>query len=275
MNIRKEHDYNSASLGKILPGQKFTITYSDGNYGHVNINGVSGYVNMAYVTKIAEPAAKYTAIPDVKINSVKYAKSSITVTAQETTASNTAFAAAVIAQAILPKKEYYASSVKWTVTTTSTTTTTTTTTTAVKYPLAKARMDKMGIKTLQAAFYDCYKKPDRITKYTEWEKDGTKITLEQAAEYGFKNRTGNCYVLAAMFCEMARLLGYDAHLINGKVPLAAAHGGGYGPHGWVEIPENGTNYIYDPDYALETGNNGFKLVYGNTAWSYIKIGEIK
>lgn len=279
LNIRKEHTAASDSLGIIPPGAKFTVTHAngttEGKFGHVTYNGISGYINMGWVTKVSDLAPAYTSIPDVKINSVKYDKSNITVTVQETTASNTAFAAAVIAQAILPKKEYYATSVKWTVTTTSTTTTTTTTTTTCKYPLAKARMDKMGIKTLQDAFYDCYKKPDRITKYSEWEKDGTKITLEQAAEYGFKNRTGNCYVLAAMFCEMARLLGYDAHLINGKVPLAAAHGGGYGPHGWVEIPENGTNYIYDPDYALETGNNGFKLVYGNTAWSYIKIGEIK
>ena len=285
MNLRKEHSFQSESIGKVYPGTEVTITYANGNQmdnvGHATVNGVSGYLNMGYLTKVADLAPTYTSIPDIQISSVKYDKSKITITAKETAAAaNVGFSAAIIAQTVLPKKEYYASSVTWSVnttttTTTTTTSTTTTTTTTCKYPLAKARMDQMGIKTLQEAFYDCYKKPERITSYVEWEKDASKITLASAAEYGFKNRKGNCYVLAAMFCEMAQLLGYDAHLISGKVPLAAAHGGGYGPHGWVEIPENRTNYIYDPDYALETGKNGYKLVYGNTAWSYIKLGEIK
>ena len=75
-----------------------------------------------------------------------------------------------------------------------------------------------------------------------------------------------------MFCEMAKLLGYDAHLINGRVPLKV---GGYGPHGWVEIIENGTTYVYDPDFTLETSGNGFHLTYGNTVWPIEKISEIK
>ena len=273
MNLRKDHSFQSESIGKVYPGTEVTITYANGNQmdnvGHATVNGVSGYLNMGYLTKVADLSPTYTSIPDIQISSVKYDNSKITVTAKETSAiANLSFSAAVIAQAVIPKKEYYASTVTWTVTTTSTTTTTTTTTTTCQYPKAKARMDAKGIKTLQQAFNDCSSKSE--VSYKEWKT--TNFDLKEAADYGFTNRYGNCYVLAGMFCEMARLLGYDARLINGKVPLIV---GGYGPHGWVEIAENGTNYIYDPDFTLERGRNGFKLVYGNTEWNYVKIGEIK
>ncbi|MCR4794039.1 MAG: hypothetical protein K5898_02505 [Ruminococcus sp.] len=283
LNIRKEHTAGSAALGLIPPGAKFNITYAngtkDGNFGHVTYNGVSGYVNMGYVTKLSSTAPTYVAVPDIKVDSVKYSKGTVTVSATEYNASsNVSFAAAVLAQAVVPKKDYYASKAQWTVTTTSTTTTTTTTTTCA-YPLAKARMDQKNIKTLKEAFVDC-SSSDTVT-YVEWEKDASKISLTKAADYGFNTRNGkpeakaqgNCYVLAAMFCEMARLLGYDAHLINGRCPLRA---GGYGPHGWVEIIENGTAYVYDPDYTLESkGDNGFRLTYGHTVWPIQKISEIK
>ena len=283
LNIRKEHDFNSASLGVIPPGAKFNITYAhgtaNGDFGHVTYNNISGYVNMAYVTKLSSTAPTYVAVPDLKVDSVKYSKGTVTVAATEYNASsNVSFAAAVLAQAVVPKKDYYASTAQWTVTTTSTTTTTTTTTTCA-YPLAKTRMEQKNIKTLKDAFYDCSAK-NVTAVYVEWEKDASKLTLQKAADYGFNSRNGNanavakgnCYVLAAMFCEMARLLGYDAHLISGQVPLLA---GGYGPHGWVEIIENGTTYVYDPDYTLETGGNGFALTYGHTVWPLEKISEIK
>ncbi len=283
LNIRKDHDYNSASLGTIPPGAKFEITHANGtengNFGHVTYNGISGYVNMGYVTKLSSSAPTYISIPDIKINTVKYSKGTVTVNASECKAGdNIAFAAASIAQAIVSKKDYYATKTQWTVTTTSTTTTTTTTTTCA-YPLAKERMEQKKINSLQGAFKDC-SSSDTVT-YVQWEKDATKISLTKAADYGFNSRkgnvnakaTGNCYVLAAMFCEMARLLGYDAHLISGQVPLK---GGGYGPHGWVEIIENGTTYVYDPDFALERpGQNGFHLTYGHTVWPLEKISEIK
>ncbi len=264
MNIRKEHDYNSESLGKILPGQKFTITYSDGNYGHVNINGVSGYVNMAYVTKIAEPAAKYTAIPDVKINSVNYKDGKVTVdAAQFHSSAPIDFAAAVIVQAVVARKDYYASQTSWTVSTTAPPPTTTTTTTSCPYPMAKQKLDEVGW-DLKSAFNAAV-----IPYYgpADFPKDD-KTTMQWYADYGFKNGKGNCYVMAAMFCEMAKLLGYDAHQISGRVPLKA---GGYGPHSWVEVTFDGTTYVCDPDFTEETKRNGYMITYRQSGtWVYQK-----
>lgn len=284
LNLRKEHSAASAILATILPGEKFNITYAngtaDGNFGHVTYKGISGYVNMGYVTKLSSTAPETIAVPDLRVDSVKYSKGTVTVSATEYNANSTvSFAAAVLAQVVVPKKDYYASKAQWTVTTTTTTTATTTTTTTCAYPLAKARMEQKNIKTLKDAFIDCSNKGITAV-YVEWEKDASKLTLQKAADYGFNSRNGNanavakgnCYVLAAMFCEMARLLGYDAHLINGQVPLKL---GGYGPHGWVEIIENGATYVYDPDYTLETGKNGFALTYGHTEWPLQKLGEIK
>ena len=86
--------------------------------------------------------------------------------------------------------------------------------------------------------------------------------------YGFKNGKGNCYVMAAMFCEMAKLLGYDAHQISGRVPLKA---GGYGPHSWVEVTFEGTTYVCDPDFTEETKRNGYMITYGQSGtWVYQK-----
>ena len=85
-------------------------------------------------------------------------------------------------------------------------------------------------------------------------------------EYGVKNQRGNCYVMAATFCHMARLMGYEAYLVEGSVPLAA---GGMGPHGWCEIVVNGTTYVCDPDFTYETGRNGYFITYGTSGtWRY-------
>ena len=95
---------------------------------------------------------------------------------------------------------------------------------------------------------------------------------EWYAEYGFKNRTGNCYVMAATFVQMARLLGYDAYLVEGEVPLAR---GGMGPHGWCEIDMNGTTYVFDPDFTYNTGRNGFQITYGTSGtWRYTNYERV-
>ena len=92
--------------------------------------------------------------------------------------------------------------------------------------------------------------------------------MQWYADYGFKNGKGNCYVMAAMFCEMAKLLGYDAHQISGRVPLKA---GGYGPHSWVEVTFEGTTYVCDPDFTEETKRNGYMITYGQSGtWVYQK-----
>ena len=87
------------------------------------------------------------------------------------------------------------------------------------------------------------------------------------AKYGFQNGIGDCYVAAATFYYMAKLMGYDAHQIDGYVPRI---GGGKTPHSWVEIVINGTTYVYDPDFTRELGRNGFQVTYGSSGtWRYM------
>lgn len=86
------------------------------------------------------------------------------------------------------------------------------------------------------------------------------------ANTGFSTGTGGCYVMAATFYEMARDLGYDAHQMSGYVPR---RGGGLAIHSWVEVVVNGVTYVVDPDYAYETGGNGYLIQYGQPGtWRY-------
>ena len=89
---------------------------------------------------------------------------------------------------------------------------------------------------------------------------------EAMALYGFRNGVGDCYVMAATFYYMAKLLGYNAHQIAGYVPLL---GGGMGVHSWVEIDMNGTTYVFDPNFTNQTGRNGYQIYYGMSGtWRY-------
>ena len=95
---------------------------------------------------------------------------------------------------------------------------------------------------------------------------------EWYADFGFAYEKGNCFVMAAMFCQMARNLGYDAHQVYGTVPLRS---GGEGPHSWVEIHQGGKTYVYDPDFQYNTKLNGFKIEYGQKGtWRYNRKGEM-
>ena len=89
-----------------------------------------------------------------------------------------------------------------------------------RYPKAAAVLNQVGW-DLKAAFQ--WSAGMKYSKYTATAAPGT----EYYANYGFTCKTGNCYVMAATFCEMARELGYDAKQISGSVPLRS---GGYGPH---------------------------------------------
>ena len=87
--------------------------------------------------------------------------------------------------------------------------------------------------------------------------------------FGFDNGRGNCYVLAAVFYEMAYSMGYNVRQISGTVPLVS---GGQGPHSWVEIDMDGGTYVFDPDYTNYTKKSGFKFTYGTSGtWIYNKI----
>lgn len=55
------------------------------------------------------------------------------------------------------------------------------------------------------------------------------------------SRGGVCYDYAATFGYLARALGYKAYIVSGQLSVYRE------AHGWVVIPENGFNYIYDPE----------------------------
>ncbi len=134
-----------------------------------------------------------------------------------------------------------------------------------QYPLAAAKLNEIGW-DLRSAF----NASAAITYYghTADMPQDDKTSMEWYAEYGFINGKGNCYVMAAMFCEMAKTLGYEAHLISGKVPM---WDGSWGPHSWVEVVIDGVVYVCDPDFAKETGYNGYLIQYGQSGtWRYSK-----
>lgn len=79
---------------------------------------------------------------------------------------------------------------------------------------------------------------------------------EWYAMQAFLTGSGNCYVYAATFYFLAQGLGYNARFVEGQVGLAA---GGYGPHGWVMINMNGSEYICDPESQHSIGNYNFYM----------------
>lgn len=84
--------------------------------------------------------------------------------------------------------------------------------------------------------------------------------------YGFEHKKGNCYVMAADFYWMAKAKGFTIDYYEGLVP-------GYyvplTPHGWCEATIKGVRYIFDPDFAYETGKNGYMFLYKTPGtWKY-------
>lgn len=53
------------------------------------------------------------------------------------------------------------------------------------------------------------------------------------------NKGGNCYESAALFCQLAKAMGYNAKAVAGKTSSR--------PHGWVEIKVAGKWYVCDPN----------------------------
>ena len=133
------------------------------------------------------------------------------------------------------------------------------------YPLALEVLNTVGMD-----LYKAYKWSVSLVYYGHRPDmpQTSETSMEWYAEYGFTNKKGNCYVMAATFCEMARLLGYDAHQISGRIPLRT---GGWGPHSWVEITMDGEVYVFDPDFEYETKRNGFKITYKQSGtWWYLR-----
>ena len=101
----------------------------------------------------------------------------------------------------------------------------------------------------------------RRTESYEWGVTGWEV--EEALTMLHTGR-GNCYSYAAVFCLLARQLGYDAEAVSGGVNWNPR------PHGWVEIEFEGTPYIFDTE--LEMAKKGeyhfWKLDYGEVPWPY-------
>ena len=60
----------------------------------------------------------------------------------------------------------------------------------------------------------------------------------------FSTGKGNCYNFTAAFWALTRGIGYESVCLSGLV------GGGRDPHSWVEIPIDGTLYIFDPETEM-------------------------
>ena len=87
----------------------------------------------------------------------------------------------------------------------------------------------------------------------------------------FQTSKGNCYNFTAAFWALARGVGFDAVCYSGLV------GRDRDPHSWVEIPIDGTTYIFDVETEMQNRlNNDFytsmyKMTYERgKLWSYAK-----
>ena len=78
------------------------------------------------------------------------------------------------------------------------------------------------------------------------------------AIHGFENGEGNCLAWAGTFVAMAKVLGYDARLVWGKLPFHDE----MVPHGWVEIWEDDGIHVYDPRQNEGVDFSGFDKRYG-------------
>lgn len=105
------------------------------------------------------------------------------------------------------------------------------------------------------------------------------MSEEQASKYAskiFETGKGDCYNFTAAFYYLARALGYDATAVVGTCsytwnsrPIS---------HAWVEIPLDGTVYLFDPqieNYNLRNGisnetNGAFQVTYQTAHATYFK-----
>lgn len=97
---------------------------------------------------------------------------------------------------------------------------------------------------------------------TGWELEEARIM--------FQTGRGNCYCFAGVFYYLSRQLGYDSRIISGGV------GWSYRPHGWVEIDQGGTTYIYDTELEMAYRKKGvysydfYHMAYADVPWPYKK-----
>lgn len=134
-------------------------------------------------------------------------------------------------------------------------------------PLAAAVLDEVGW-DLREAFDWSASIP---YKNREYRAPAGTDHADWYAGYGFTNEYGNCYVMAATFYQMARLLGYDVTFIEGGV---GDYRGRIVDHSWTEIVIDGELFVFDPNFTNETGIDGYQVWYGKKkTWWYCKRDE--
>lgn len=129
--------------------------------------------------------------------------------------------------------------------------------------LAKQKLNQIGW-SLEAAF----NWSSHIPYYTNSTAVPAGYTnADWYAIYGFRNGRGNCYNMAATFYQMAKVLGYDVHYVQGYLPQA---NGRRVTHGWCEIVQDGQIRVYDPNFTYNRGTWAFGITYGTPGtWRYI------
>ncbi|MFR0557942.1 transglutaminase domain-containing protein [Pseudoscardovia radai] len=100
-----------------------------------------------------------------------------------------------------------------------------------------------------------------------------EIAPEKGTHYyammGYTGRSGNCYLMAGTFTELAKALGYDAKQVTGYVLLKNGY---HSQHSWVEIDGR----VYDPDCESELKVDSFGKHYGDPGTlKYHKEGYMK
>ncbi len=114
------------------------------------------------------------------------------------------------------------------------------------------------VRVSQYAYNRSWDHPSPTADWTTW--------APAFARQMYESGHGNCFRYAALFAYCARSLGYDARAVVGSVPARA---GGWAPHGWVIINENGTEYLYDPDmYKAYPTRNWFRVTYATAPLDY-------
>ncbi len=128
-------------------------------------------------------------------------------------------------------------------------------------PKAAETLDKIGW-TLAAAYKYASSQIEYEGKLVYTESWGSY----KLAQQGFNNGTGNCYVMAAVFYEMAKMMGYEVYQMAGYIPLV---NGGETPHSWCEVVQDGNIYLCDPNLTYHRGNDAYMKPYGTKGtWKY-------
>ena len=98
-------------------------------------------------------------------------------------------------------------------------------------------------------------------------RPSTTAWHEGHALRALRTNRGNCFYFAARFGFLARAIGYDARIVEGRI---RARDGTTPPHGWVEIRLPQGVFVYDPSFENGTGINMFHMPRGRERLWYLR-----